>query len=280
MSRTHTYRVLWAKAIGEARLLLVSLTVLMFGFHWLFVWLSSLVELGALGMFLGALPSEFERLAGVSFQTVATNTGRIALAYVDPVVMLAATTWSIARGSDAVSGEIGRGTMEMLLAQPVRRLSVLAIQAAVTTGGAAILALAAWLGTSAGLATVALSPAVEASHFIPGAVNLFGLMFCLAGVATLASSWDNSRWRTIGLVGAFYVIELTLKMIARVAPDFGWLMRLSFLGAFEPQALIVDPANAWMTSLHYDSVLIGLGLAAYALAALIFCRRDLPAPLS
>ena len=31
--------------------------------------------------------------------------------------------------------------------------------------------------------------------------------------------------------------------------------------------------------LGYDSILIGLGLVAYLGAAVIFCHRDLPAPL-
>ena len=42
--------------------------------------------------------------------SVATSLGRISMAYVDPVVVFAATVWGIGRGSDAVSGEIGRGT--------------------------------------------------------------------------------------------------------------------------------------------------------------------------
>src|ERR1700761_2529492 len=124
-------RALWTKAVADARLLLAGLTVLMFGFNWLFVWLPSLVELGAFGVFLQALPREFESLVGVPFAKVATTTGRIALAYIDPVVIFTIVTWALARGSDAVSGEIGRGTMELLLAQPVSRSSLLMTHATV-----------------------------------------------------------------------------------------------------------------------------------------------------
>ena len=108
-------RALWIKAVGDARLLLAGLTVLMFGFNWLFVWLTSLVEIGAFGVFLQALPGEFESLIGVPLAKVATMTGRIALAYIDPVVIFTMVTWSLARGSDAVSGEIGRGTHERVV---------------------------------------------------------------------------------------------------------------------------------------------------------------------
>ncbi len=272
-------RALWIKAIGEARLLLVALALLLFAFHWLFVWISSMIELGAFGVFLQTLPPAFEKLSGVPFASVATSLGRISMAYVDPVVVFAATVWGIGRGSDAVSGEIGRGTMEMLLAQPVRRITVLATQAAVTLGGAAVLAIVGWLGICAGLATVPLDDPVSATAFLPGMFNLFAFMLFLAGFSTMVSSWDSYRWRTIGLVGGFYVVELVFKVVARLVSRFEWLMNFTFLGAFEPQALIIDPDQAWALSLRYDGALVGLGLAAYLIAAVVFCRRDLPAPL-
>ena len=272
-------RALWRKAWGDVRLLLGFLTVLLFAFSWLFVYLSSLVELGPLGIFLQTLPPAFEKLSGVPFAAVATPLGRISAAYVDPVVLFGTTIWAIGRGSDAVSGEIGRGTMEMLVAQPVRRLTVLATQAFVTTAGSALLALAVLCGTWAGVATVKLPAAVETSAFVPGVLNLFAMMVFLSGVSTLASSADNYRWRTIGLIGGFYVAELILKVISRLVERLDWLKYLTFATACEPQALVIDTAHAWALSLRYNGALIGLGLAAYALAAVIFCRRDLPAPL-
>jgi ABC-2 type transport system permease protein len=272
-------RALWTKAVGDARLLLAALAVLMFGFNWLFVWLTSLVELGAFGVFLQALPGEFESLLGVPLAKVATTTGRIALAYVDPVVIFTMVTWSLARGSDVVSGEIGRGTMEILLAQPVARLSLLGTQAAVTTAGSLVLALAAWLGTCQGLALTGLMKEVEPRHFIPAAVNLFAATFFLSAVTTLVSAFDSQRWRTLGIVGAFYIVELLLKIVARMAPKFDWLMYATFLAAFEPQSLVIYPERAWQVSLRYDGTLLGLGLLAYLAAALVFHRRDIPAPL-
>jgi beta-exotoxin I transport system permease protein len=272
-------RALWIKSLLEARLLLLALAVLLFAFNWIFVWISSMIELGPFGVFLQTLPPSFEKLSGVPFTSVATSLGRISMAYVDPVVVFAATIWGIGRGSDAVSGEIGRGTMEMLLAQPVRRISVLATQAAVTIGGAALLALAAWLGTCAGVATVKLDDQVSMTAFLPGVVNLFALMLFLAGFSTMVSSWDNYRWRTIGVVGGFYVVELVIKVVARLVAKLEWLMQFTFLGAFEPQALIIDPRQAWAVSLKYDGALVGLGLASYLVAAVVFCNRDLPAPL-
>ncbi len=281
---------LWKKNFRESRWLLAGCALLMFAFHWLRVWLVSQVSLQNFKLILNLLPSKFERLSPVPFQQIATPEGRIAYAYDEPLVILLITVWAIARGSDAVSGEVGRGTMEMLLAQPVRRASVLATQAAVTILGAAVIVVAAWLGMWIGLTTIRLEDPVSAELFVPCAVNLFALGVFIAGLSTLASSCDRYRWRTIGLVGAFYAVEMVVKVVGRLAAPVHWLIYGSFFTAYEPQSLIADSRRAWSFWIHddgslligglgNDAVLLGLGLACYLAAAVIFCRRDLPAPL-
>lgn len=270
---------LWSKCAREALPLLIALVALMLVFNWLIVWLTSLVDIGALGTFLQALPKEFEKLAGVPFATAATPTGRIAMAYVDPVVIFSLVAWSIGRGSDCVSGELGRGTMEMLLAQPVERSSVVLVQAAVTTAGAAALAAAAWLGTWLGIQTVQFAAEVRPVLYVPAALNLFAFAFCLAGIATLVSSLDSYRWRTVGIVAGIYVVQLMFKIVSRIAPGFGWLKYATFLGAFEPQGLVIRPDSAWTELVAMNGALLGLGVACYAAAVVVFSRRDLPAPL-
>ncbi|MBX3415833.1 MAG: ABC transporter permease subunit [Pirellulales bacterium] len=272
-------RALWFKSIREARLLLLSCAVLMFIFNWIFVWVTSLVDLSALRIFLKALPPEMQNLSGVSVDEVATYSGRIALAYVDPVVLMVAAVWAISRGSDAVSGEINRGTMELLIAQPVRRFTVLWTQATVTIVGGMLIAASCLLGTAMGLWTIEFDEPIKAATFIPAATNIFGLIFFLAGTSTLASSWESYRWRTVGLMGGVFIIGLIIKVMARTVSKLDWLAYFTFFGAFEPQAMVSNTDRAWELVLRYNSLLLGMGLAAYIAATVIFCRRDLPAPL-
>jgi hypothetical protein len=70
-----------------------------------------------------------------------------------------------------------------------------------------------------------------------------------------------------------------IKIVGRLVEDYEWLIGCTFLGAFEPQILIIDMKNAWSLSLQYNGALLGLGLVAYVLAAVVFARRDIPAPL-
>jgi ABC-2 type transport system permease protein len=283
-------RALWKKNFFECRWLLAGCVGLMFAFQWLRVWLVSQLPLGQFKLILNLLPSQWEKLAPVPFEQIATPAGRIAVAYDEPLVLLLVTVWAIARGSDAVSGEVGRGTMEMLLAQPVRRLSVLGAQAAVTIAGAALVAGSAWLGTCVGLATVPLDEPASAWLFIPCVLNLFALTVFIAGMATLVSSCDRYRWRTIGLVGAFYGVQMMVKIVGRLAAGWQWLIYFSFFTPFEPQALVASRPRAWavwlptddgfqLGGLGYDGVLVGLAAFCYLAAAVIFARRDLPAPL-
>ena len=165
-------RALWTKAILDAWLTLLGCALLLFGFHWLFVWITSLIKLPDFKDMLDKIPETFRRLPGISMDELATHAGRLSMAYLDPVVYFVSAAWGISRGSDAVAGELGRGTMEMLLAQPVRRIAVLCTQIAVMIVGAAVLATAAWLGTCTGLATVDVGAEVSPTLFLPAAGNL------------------------------------------------------------------------------------------------------------
>lgn len=282
---------LWKKALIESRWLLASCALFIFAVLWLRVWISSFFSSSALENMFSFMPEVIEPLLPVPFSQIATAAGRIAVGYDDPVVLLLMTVWAISRGSDAVSGELNRGTMEMVLAQPVTRVGVLWTQALMTIAGGALLATCGWLGTSTGLATVKLEETLSPRLFLPPALNLFALTVFLAGLTTMVSSATSYRSRTIGIVGGFYAVSMVVKIVSRMAPDFGWLAYLSFFTPFEPQLLVGDSARAWSFvhetatgsliagGLGYDSILIGLGLVCYAVATVVFWRRDLPAPL-
>jgi ABC-2 type transport system permease protein len=264
---------------------------LMFFVHWLRVWISSFLPSHDLASMLSFLPKIIEPLMPVSYAQMATSAGKIAACYDDPIVLLLVTVWAISRGSDAVSGEVNRGTMEMVLAQPVTRLGVIGTHSATTLLGAVLISGAALFGTSLGLATISLEDAVSTSVFVPAAMNLLALTVFLAGLTTMVSSGSNYRSHTIGVVGGFFAISMILKVVGRMVPDWAWLTSTSFFTPFEPQLLVGDTRRAWIFwsatadgsfeigGLGYDSILIGLGLACYLAAVAIFYRRDLPAPL-
>jgi ABC-2 type transport system permease protein len=283
-------RALWKKTILESRWLLVGGAVFMFAVQWLRVWIASFFSVQSMEGIFSFMPVEVEGLLPVNYAQMATTAGRIAIGYDDPIVLLLVTVWAVSRGSDAISGELNRGTMEMVLAQPVTRLGVLFSQGVWTIVGGVILCSAALLGTFVGLQTITLDQPAEFRVFIPAALNLLAITIFLAGLSTMVSSVTNYRARTIGIVGGFYAVSMVVKIIGRAAKGWDWLAYLSFFTPFEPQLLVGARNRAWawwvasgesfaLGGLGYDSILIGLGLLFYVVAAVIFCRRDLPAPL-
>ncbi|MEQ8788621.1 MAG: ABC transporter permease subunit [Pirellulaceae bacterium] len=324
-------RILLKKALDDAKWLLLGCGLVITAFCWVRVWLVSRLDTARFQNILDNIPDTWKRFASVDFEWLITYAGRIAVTFDEPIVVFGVSIWAIARGSDCISGEIGRGTMEMLLAQPVSRLQLLVSHATVTLAGVLLLASAAWLGIYGGLHTNAvkqevtpswsmpfplpligkeipkpfakpqqqstpMSELVDARVFIPGAANVFSLGVFLAGLTTLASSCDRYRWRTIGVVVSLYVVEIIVKIIARGVDYLSWLQYGSVFSAYEPQRLVQmadrDAGAAWklllfdnqgafesLGPLGHHLILIGLGVACYVAAGVIFIRRDLPAPL-
>lgn len=319
-------RILLKKSFGDARWLLLALVLLLFSFSWIRVWLVSTLEMPRFASIVKPLFDKWGQFSPVTLDQLLSYPGRIALTFAEPIIVFGMTLWAIGRGSDCVSGEIGRGTMEMLLAQPVARWQIFWSQASVTIGGTAVLALVVWLGIYTGIHTnrvelthtkslplpltnlriplpflkpekeiVPMIDVVQPRQMIAPTVNLFAYGFCIAGLASLFSSWDRYRWRTIGLMTGLFTIQFMIKVLALSSKHLLWLKQFSFLTAYEPQrfvaAAVDSPQDLWAWTvvnhqdkvvaglLTYNVILLGIGLVSYLLATVIFCRRDLPAPL-
>ena len=271
---------IWKRTWGDQRALVLALAALWVAFPWIYISLSAQIQMSAFqDVLLRAIPQEWQKLSGVPFSEVATHTGRVALAFIDPVVVLAATVWGITRGSDAVSGQLERGTMEMVLAAPVGRVAVFLTQALATTLAALLLVGVLLLGVTTAVAFGPWAGEVQPARFVPAAANVFGLMVCMGGITACVSAADSHRWRTIGILCGFYVFSILAKLVGRMSESLSWVGYLSVFNAYEPQRLVFGGLESWQLLARYDGVLLGIGLAAYLLGAVIFTRRDLPAPL-
>jgi ABC-2 type transport system permease protein len=269
------------KSLHEVRLLFGALGLLLFLFCWLRVFIVSRLQTSQFAAIVEQVWDQFKDFWPVSLEQLLSYTGRIAVGYNEPIIVFGVSLFAIARGSDVVSGELGRGTLEMLLAQPVSRLSVLYTQAAVTVGGIAILCTLTLAGTAAGIYTmkvkedlpppsigipgiairiplsfakpervsVPMSEKTKVRYFVPGAFNLFCLGVVVAGFSTLVSSLDRFRWRTIGVVVGVYVVEIVVKLLGQAISEVGWLQWFSIFTAYEPQKFVSvgvhEPAKAW-----------------------------------
>jgi ABC-2 type transport system permease protein len=268
---------IWKKAVAETSVSLALCGTLLLLFAWVFVWLMSLLETGAWASLLKLMPGFFQPMLGLPLAELATPAGQISFIYQHVVTVLLAVGWALGRGSASISGEIGRGTMDLILSLPVRRASVVLIPAVVATGGAAILAAAVLAGIWLGLLTTNPAADLSAWKFLPGSVNLFCLVFCCTGITTFVSSWNRDRWRTVALAGGFYVVSVIIKMIGRLWPPGDWLKYCTFLTAYRPQEMILLPDESGLPAWQHNLTLIALGLVCYTAGTIVLARRDIPA---
>src|SRR5436190_8110439 len=328
-------RAVLKKCLLEARLLWGACALGLFAFCWVRVYIVSRLEMSSFASIIEKLWDKVKDFSPVPLSQLLSYSGRIAVTYDEPIVVLCISIFAIARGTDAISGEVNRGTMELLLAQPVSRLQALYSQAVVTVSGLILLALISWCGVWCGIHTfsvkedapanslhipglpfeiptqvpvptkvmqipflqvpipiafqqaekirVPLSQRVNSENIFPGAFNLACFGFCLAGISTLVSAFDRYRWRTIGLVVGFYVVQMVCKLLGMAIKEVSWLRQLSIFTPYEPQKFIAaavhTPEEAWAIALYnsagqfvepgplgYSLILLFLGAVGYAAA--------------
>ncbi len=272
-------RILIKKYVHESLLLWCACALVLFFFPWVRIWTVSQFELSGFASILEQFRA-FEKFSPVPLEQFLTYHGMVGFTFDEPVLLLCVLVWSIARGSDVVSGELNRGTMELLLAQPVARSRVFWAHAIVTIAGLAILCTLVFAGVYLGIHTNSTPVTTGASFRIPGlgmdwsipfvpkttrwvpleefvnprlylvpTMNLFSLGFLVMGMSVLFSAYDQYRWRTIGLVIGVYVVQLLLFILSKSTASLHVLTPFSFLAAYQPdwtvQRIYRNPESSW-----------------------------------
>jgi ABC-2 type transport system permease protein len=202
----------------------------------------------------------------------------MSMIYIHLVVLLVCIGWAVGRGSDAISGEISRGTMDLLLSLPIRRFWVIVMSGVTSAVGSGILAFSIWVGVWIGTHVIRLDEPIWCRQLLPGSLNLWMMTFCLTAVTTLVSTVSRDRWRTICWAGGFFAVSSIITMVARLWEPGWWMAYFSFLSAYEPLKLILEADNSHTAAMAYwcNGTLLGVGLAAYLAATAIFSCRDIP----
>ncbi len=318
-------RILIKKYAYQSSLLFAACAVVLFGFAWVRVWVGTFFNLSEYAVILDQL-EEFEQYSPIEFSALLTYAGQVGMVFEEPIVIACIVIWCVARGSDVVSGELGRGTLEMILSQPVSRERLMASHALVSVLGLALLCLLVWAGIALGIQTnvvdeeipppsielpilnwqvslpgsepvveqVPLRDRVDATVFAAATFHLFAFGFFILALATLISSMDRYRWRTVGVVVGIYVTQVVMYALGLVSETLSWMLGFTFLSCYKPQNMtaLIDkgslsapwsltntPTDFAFPPLAYPLILLVIGSAFYVAAIIIFRRRDLPAPL-
>jgi ABC-2 type transport system permease protein len=232
----------------------------------------------------------------------------ISIGYVHPLMQIIFGIWAIGRASSAIAGEIDRGTMELLLAQPIPRWSVVLSHLAVDAIVIPLLCLSLSGGTILGCRLVGPFTAntaalqvfpfpvqvdeslfqVDPWAFGPGLWNVGGLLFAISGVTIALSAAGRFRGRVVGLAVVIFLVQFLVNVVGQLWDAVARLRPFTVFFYYQPQQIVlndrwtVSPALAWgggPEAANVLMVLFAVGAVGYALALGVFTRRDLPAPL-
>jgi len=210
----------------------------------------------------------------------------LSVGYVHPLTLIILSVWAIGRASAAIAGEIDRGTMELLLAQPISRSRIIFSHFMVDMATIPVLCLSMWLGTWTGTCLVGLknhpSPILRAEPwpFIPALLNVAVLIFATSGSTLFLSAAGRFRSRVLGLAVLLALVQFLINVIGQLWGPLEHFRPLTFYFYYQPQPIIVDPA--WYEKpviWGRVAILLAVGSVGYLLAWWTFCKRDLPAPL-
>ncbi|SRR5581483_9586189 len=238
----------------------------------------------------------------------------LAVELLHPVVIILSALWAVGRSSAAIAGEIDRGTMELLLSQPVPRHRLVLAHLVVDALLIPAICLSVVAGTQFGLwlvgpfevdysvldklpplARLRVHPgppvlAVSAAREPWAALNLTALIFALSGLGIAISSIGRSRWRAVGVAALVVVVMFVANVVGQLWDDAAFVRPATVFYYYQPQKVwlhadwTADLGDAWaggrpLARVNVLAVLFGVGAAGYAVALRVFTRRDLPAPL-
>jgi ABC-2 type transport system permease protein len=223
----------------------------------------------------------------------------LTIGYVHPLMQTILCVWAVGRAAGAIAGELDRGTMELLLAQPVARSRVVLAHLGIDLVVIPLLCLSLWAGSWLGVGlfgrvVIGAAPAVATLQvdplvLLPALGNVAALVFAVSGYTLWLSAGGRFRYRVLGVAVLWTLVQFLINVIGQMWDAGAWLRPFTVFFYYQPQQIIlhhrwtVDVGQAWHLGrplvVNGAAVLVAVGAAGYALALWTFCRRDLPAPL-
>jgi len=172
--------------------------------------------------------------------------------------------------SVGIAREMEHGTLDLLLAQPVRRHKVISAKFAVFAFSAIIIAIASIIGLAAGAAIIDEPANIGSMSLV--LIEGFLLVLAIGCVTLLFSAIFLQPRRALLFGGVFMAFSYILNFMIPILPDsFEWIRNLSIFYHFQPNDIISSGALNGTAVAVYST----LAITCFAAALYIFQRRDL-----
>lgn len=182
-----------------------------------------------------------------------------------PLLLLVA---AVGAGARAIAGEEERGTLDLLLANPISRRRLVLEKLAALAVEVAILALVLWLSLVVGVEAVGMD--VSVAHLAAATASAALLALAFGAIALLAGAATGHRGLAIGVAAAGAVAAYLVSSIAALVDFLEPAKQASPFYHY----VASDPLRHGL-GLPHVAFLVALALLAVAAATVTFDRRDL-----
>lgn len=259
------------RTIADKRvsLLVYAAGVAIYALFVLAIWPSLKSNLSTLNQLWQSYPETLRKAFGGADMQFATFDGFVSVEYFSQMWPIIMTAFSVSIASGAIAGEIEKGTMELLLAQPVSRRGVLVTRHFFFELGLVFLIAASVLPFMLG------APLVGGDLIYEGiaAMSLPAFMFftALGSMTFMFSAIFSSRGRAIFVSLGIIIFCYALDILAKINDTISNVHFLSFFYYWNPYRYLHGPDWAWRDIL----VLAAISLVTTAAAVIWFERRDI-----
>jgi ABC-2 type transport system permease protein len=212
-----------------------------------------------------ALKSLLSFGGGVDYTSGAGYLGSELFSFMIPLLFLVA---AIGAGARAIAGEEEKGTLDLLLANPVSRRRVVLEKLGALVLELLALGVVLWVGLVIG--SHAATMKVSAAHLGAGATAAVLLGVTFGTISLLIGAASGKRGLAAGLSAALAVAAYVVISLAPLVSGLEPLQRLSPVYHYAAS----DPLRNGLEARHV-AVLAGIALVAAVLAVATFDRRDI-----
>ena len=218
----------------------------------------------------GAIP---ESMLNIGSGSLFTMPGTVTLGLQHPLALAMIGVFATGASATAVAGERAQGTLEVLLARPLSRVTLYFSVLGALLLASLIVLLAILAGMIGSAAVVGLVDELELSQMPLVVLNGFGLWAAFATFGLAASVTFDRPGPAIGISVAWLATHYFLEILGSLWTDVAWTQEYSLLHHFNPGEILTG-------SLEPSDLVIVFAAAVVPLvyALLVFPRRDLAAP--
>jgi ABC-2 type transport system permease protein len=260
------------------RLLFLLLPILVVAHEWLFLYIYQFwrEQTQFADILLKWVPDAVRESIGIPLTDLTGPPTFKALIFLRPDFRILTMLFGIVVGTDAIAGEVGRGTSDLIFSHPVRRSTAVNAAAAATAAHLCLIGCAMVFGF---LTATRVFPMGDRQPELMAVLPCMALVllssFVISLVALMVGSLAPNRPRAVGISLLLIIGPIMLGFVANFSRPVQWFAHLFPENYYKPHLLLIGGSELYGAGNWF--ALAGIGLVAYLGARYFAERRDLVA---